>query len=197
MGKVSASHEPTGQADRMQNAPFDVVIGAELATRIAHDARADGGRRMIMLDPRWVRIKRRVQGMKMHLSVPIKNYLGVAVGCDELSDGALYRVTLVHRDPELCVVLKETRDQSATFEACRFWAAYFAMPAFVALDSNAAQPADSNTAREPSIPLPAATSRRLSIAPRRRSRLRLRRARCEKSRDRRVIRGEREIICYE
>jgi hypothetical protein len=102
-----------------------------LSTRIAQDARAEGGRWTVVLDPDFVIISRRVNGMRMHLSVPIDHYDGVAIAGDGQLEGALYRIRLVHPDPELCVTLKESRDRPFILDAWAEWAAFFAAPALV------------------------------------------------------------------
>ncbi|VTZ21441.1 hypothetical protein MPC4_20283 [Methylocella tundrae] len=68
----------------------------------------------------------------MHLSVPVVNYFGVAIARGERRHGPLYRVSLAHQDPELCVILQETRDRSSLADAQRYWAAFFAVPALTA-----------------------------------------------------------------
>jgi len=115
----------------MHQASFTPGTGNEITTRVGHDPRADGGRRMVVLGPRCVMIKRRLRGMKMHLSVPVESYAGVAIACEERPEGAFYRVSLAHRDPELCVTLKEARDQSVILDAWRRWAAFFSAPRLV------------------------------------------------------------------
>jgi hypothetical protein len=102
-----------------------------LSARIDHDARADGGRWTVILDPDLVIISRRVNGMRMHLSVPIDHYDGVAIAGSKQQMGAIYRVRLVHPDPELCVPLKESRDRPFILDAWAEWAAYFAAPLLV------------------------------------------------------------------
>lgn len=179
----------------MQQAMFNVGTGDEIAARVADDARADGGRRMILLDPRYVTIKRRVGGMKMHLSVPIENYLGVVIACENQREGALYRISLAHRDPELCVTLKETRDRPRILDAWRRWAAFFAMPRLVECGAGEWETVAL-------APLGAKAS--ASALPRRRTALAKRRPRrCSRCKSAilasrpSVFRGEREIICYE
>jgi hypothetical protein len=148
-----------------------------------------------LLGQRCVTIKRRVQGMKMHLSVPVKNYVGVVIACEERPEGVLYRISLAHRDPELCVTLKEARDQSSILEAWRHWAAFFAMPTLVERAvgqwETAAPPSSSAMTGLPALPRrPAASSAQIPRRP----------ARHRKSgptRPAAVFRGEREIICYE
>ena len=112
----------------MQQATLNLGGGREVAARASPDPRADGGRRMVLIERRCVTIRRRVRGVKMHLSLPIKSYFGVAIGREQRRDGAFYRISLAHRDPELCVTLKEARDLAAMRDAQRQFAAFFAMP---------------------------------------------------------------------
>jgi hypothetical protein len=182
----------------MHQAGFTLETGHEITTRVGHDPRADGGRRMVLLGPRCVMIKRRVQGMKMHLSVPVKNYVGVVIACEEGADGALYRISLAHRDPELCVTLKEARDQSASLEAWRRWARFFSMPTLVEcaggeweiIEPQSAGARADALAQAPAFPRGGAPlSRRLRRLSRRKS--------LGQSSAANIFRGEREIICYE
>ena len=103
----------------------------ELPARAAHDARADGGCRRILLAPGCVTIMRRLQGVKMHLLVPVKSYAGVVLACEEHPCGVLFSVRLAHRDPELSVSLGTASNRSASVGAWRQWAAYFAVPALL------------------------------------------------------------------
>ncbi|WP_051335463.1 DUF6101 family protein [Methylocapsa acidiphila] len=177
----------------MTQAVLNVGTRDELAARVADDPRADGGRRMVLLGPRSITIKRRLQGMKMHLSVPIESYCGVAVACELRPEGALYRIRLAHRDPELCVILKETRDKPGILDAWRRWAAFYSIPRLVeraAGELEPAGPAKIGPALEPRRP-----SRRLQTSAKRRARLRL--SAPPRATARLVHRREREIICYE
>ena len=72
----------------MQQATLNLGGGKEVAARAGPDTRADGGRRMVLIERRRVTIRRRVRGVKMHLSLPIENYLGVAIGREQRRDGA-------------------------------------------------------------------------------------------------------------
>jgi hypothetical protein len=112
----------------MGQAHFELGGGPMLTTKVAFDPRADDGRRLILLGRRTVTIKRRLRGVKMHLSVPIETYLGVVMAREGQPDGVLYRVTLAHPDPDLSVTLKESRSRGAMIEAWHHWSAYFAAP---------------------------------------------------------------------
>jgi len=113
--------------------PPHIISGApgEIQTRAAHDARADGGRRMILLASRCITIKRRLRGVKMHLQVPIESYNGVVLTQEERPSGTFFSIRLAHPDPELSVMLRAARGQRASIDAWRQWAAYFAVPALI------------------------------------------------------------------
>jgi hypothetical protein len=112
-------------------------------TKVASDPRADDGRRIILLGRRTITIKRRLRGMKMHLSVPVETYQGVVMAGEGQPDGVLYRVTLTHRDPDLSVTLKESRSRGAMVEAWHQWSTYFAPPVGLDLVLDAARPGQS------------------------------------------------------
>ena len=163
----------------MQQATLNLGGAREVAARAGPDTRADGGRRMVLIERRCVTIRRRVRGVKMHLSLPIKSYLGVAIGREQRRDGAFYRISLAHRDPELCVPLKEARDLAAMRDAQRHFAAFFDMPPLFA--GGARPVADGGRPRR--------------AAPQGRSGKRRRHA--SALRPPAVFRGEREIIARE
>jgi hypothetical protein len=128
----------------------------EIQARAAHDARADGGRRMILLASRCITITRRLQGVKMHLRVPVQSYAGVVLAREEDPSGTLFSVRLAHRDPELSVTLRAERNRRASIDAWRQWAAYFAMPALVETGGGLWEIIDpeslSGTAPSPALP---------------------------------------------
>ena len=115
----------------MRHAQFASGASNEIQTRAAHDARADGGRRMILLAPRYITIKRRLRGMKMHLRVPVESYAGVVLAREVSPSSAFFSVRLAHRDPELSVTLRAASNRGVSIDAWRQWAAYFAMPALI------------------------------------------------------------------
>lgn len=115
----------------MRNAQFATGPRNEILARTALDARADGGRRMILLAPRCVTIRRHLRGMKMQLRVPVESYTGVVLSRENRPAGALFNVRLWHRDPELSVTLRASNDRSTSVEAWHQWSAYFAMPALI------------------------------------------------------------------
>lgn len=105
----------------------------------APDARADGGVRQIRLSPRGVRIERQVAGIKMLLAVPIHGYEGVVLTCDEHAEQRLYKIALVHQDPELTIELHEALESPAVLTIWRSWADFFAKPALYRETASAAQ----------------------------------------------------------
>jgi hypothetical protein len=184
-----------------------------LSARIACSARADGGRWTVLLDPDFVIISRRVNGMRMHLSVPIDHYEGVAIAGYERQEGSLYRIRLVHPDPELSVTLKESRDRPFIIDAWAEWAAFFAAPLLIEDADGAAgragiacpgaePPASPQLAVKPgSRTFDKSVAKGAGLSPRPFLRNRAR-SRSTRTNDHGgllgpVIRGEREIISYD
>ena len=97
--------------------PFDVC---------ALDERADGGVRHIRMSPRGIAIQRQVNGIKMHVMVPIHGYEGVVLTCDEQR---LCRIALVHQDEDLTIELYQAAESPAVLAIWRSWADFFAKPA--------------------------------------------------------------------
>ncbi|HLH13061.1 MAG TPA: hypothetical protein VKV77_14445 [Methylovirgula sp.] len=87
----------------------------------APDVRADGGIRTIRLAARGVGIERMVGGIKMHLLVPIEAYRGLFL-TRSLDRHLCMR--LVHRDPDLSVILPDT-DAPWICEILREWSRIF------------------------------------------------------------------------
>jgi len=115
----------------MRQALFASDAPNEYQAWAAHDARADGGYRMILLAPRRITIMRCLRGVKMHLQVPVENYEGVVLAHEERPSGRFFSVRLAHRDPELSVTLRTASNRGESTDAWRQWAAYFAMPALI------------------------------------------------------------------
>jgi hypothetical protein len=175
----------------MNQATLNSGTRQEIAARVAPDPRADGGRRTVLLTPRCISIKRRLRGIKMLLSVPVANYVGLVIASQHSRNGIFYRLSLAHRDPELCITLNESRDQAAIVEAWRRWTAFFAIPSLI---ENAAGKGErlagvSSGELKPAFPRrPAKTLKRRSHL------LRQRHAIASLTT---IFRDEREIICYE
>jgi hypothetical protein len=101
---------------------------ADFAASVPDD-RADGGVRHIRMSARGVRIERQVAGIKMHLAVPIHGYEGVVLTCNDEVDRRLYKIALVHHDPDLTVELHQAPESPAVLTIWRNWADFFAKPA--------------------------------------------------------------------
>jgi hypothetical protein len=98
----------------------------------APDPRADGRRRFVRLDGEQVAIHRTVAGVSMRVTVPTSAYRGVALRVvDAREDGFAYEIRLVHADPDLGVILAETRDDSDVQAEWRLWARVLGLPALV------------------------------------------------------------------
>ncbi len=185
----------------MRNALFAAdtpAAGAPNAmlARAADDARADGGRRMILLAPRCVTIRRRLRGVKMQLHVPMDSYKGIVLSREDHPSGARFILRLSHRDPELSVTLLTSNNRGTSIEAWHRWSAYFAVPELIECGGGHwelidAVPPGGKTS------LPAAARRRAKRLANRRSRLALCRASMRVSGQEKIFRGERLIISYE
>ncbi len=71
------------------------------------DARSDDRTREIAFSSRSVLIARRVAGIAMRVEVPLSSYRGVALSLGaEPEAGAVHRIELLHRDPDLSILLK-------------------------------------------------------------------------------------------
>src|SRR5688572_6638843 len=68
-----------------------------------HDARADGGMRLVELHPQRVIMRRAVRGMTMAVSLPVHAFLGVALHLrpPHCTGAGSVAVVLEHRDPGL------------------------------------------------------------------------------------------------
>ena len=99
---------------------------------VAADRRADGEVRKIAIERRRVIIERRVAGIAMRIGVAASAYRGVALSLDTTRSGAtFYRVSLVHRDPDLGVELYTARHDHEVVAEWRAWASYFALPKLI------------------------------------------------------------------
>ena len=152
----------------MRQALFVSDAPNEYRAWAAHDARADGGYRMILLAPRRITIMRRLRGVKMHLQVPVENYEGVVLAHEERPSGRFFSVRLAHRDPELSVTLRTASNRGESTDAWRQWAAYFAMPALI---ERGGQPDMIDLPLLAGAGLPALPRRRKAALPKRRQRL--------------------------
>lgn len=95
----------------------------------AADARTDSGTRQISITARRIEIERHVAGIAMRLAVPIRAYEGVLLACDEKAEPRLYRISLVHADPDLSIELHRAADSPGILALWRDWAEFFGKPA--------------------------------------------------------------------
>lgn len=153
----------------------------------AHDA-------AVYLDRSGVIVKRRLSGLPLTLSLPIAAYAGVAIRLTPDAQGALIAsVELSHRDPALTLPLAVTRDLEAAAADWRGWSEALSLPMLLI-----------ETFGEPSVVAPPASvpigtpqpRRRTGLLTKRRPRFLVRR-KPGHSGEMPVLRGCREIICYE
>lgn len=102
----------------------------------AGDSRADDRRRSVRLSPERVTIERSYLGIAMRLSVPVAHYTGVCVSVRAAEPGGFVcELRLLHRDPDLSVLLLATRDEARVWAEWRDAARFFALPALVERDA--------------------------------------------------------------
>jgi hypothetical protein len=158
--------------------------------QIQHDPRADGGRRVVRVTRNGVLIERRLKGVAMTIGVPFAAYRGVALAVEPepASGAAAYRLSLAHADPDLEVLLSETKDSGAAAADWKYWSFFLDLPR---LSSENGEVSPISSAKR------GATRRRSAAVAKRRPRFLARRKRGETARAAEVFCGEREIICYE
>lgn len=124
------------------------------------DARADEGRRTVVVTPEGVAIARSLRGIPMRVAVPVGAYEGVCVGVRAAPAGRFaYELRLRHRDPDLSVMLAEAFDEEAIWSDGRAWAAFLGLPALVERNDGPER-ADGALARTPAPALPRRLRRR-------------------------------------
>jgi hypothetical protein len=90
----------------------------------AHDTRADGGVRSVELHRERVVLRRALRGMRMAVSVQVRDFLGVALrGIDDAQ-----MLVLAHRDPSLTIPLCVSSDPNEIASAWQMWSEIFALP---------------------------------------------------------------------
>jgi hypothetical protein len=98
----------------------------------ALDPRADNRRRAIEIARDRVVIRRTVAGVAMAVRVASAAYLGVSLRVSGLQDGRFrYEARLLHRDPDLSVLLAEGNDQETIAAEWREWVRVLRLPALV------------------------------------------------------------------
>ncbi|MFY9655024.1 MAG: DUF6101 family protein [Methylocystis sp.] len=158
--------------------------------QIQQDPRADGGRRVVRVTRNGVLIERRLKGVAMTIGVPFAAYRGVALAVEPgpSSGIAAYRLSLAHADPDLEVLLCETKNSGAAAADWKYWSFFLDLPRLASHDGEVS-------------PLPGAkpgvARRRGAAIAKRRPRFLARRKAGEPARVSEVFYGEREIVCYE
>ena len=116
--------------------PVSFVRLSQSFSASAPDARTDSGTRQISITSRRIEIERQVAGIAMRLAVPIRAYEGVVLASDEQAEQRLYRISLVHPDPDLSVELHRAVDAPGILALWRNWAEFFGRPALYGEDSS-------------------------------------------------------------
>ncbi|HEY8162992.1 MAG: DUF6101 family protein [Methylocystis sp.] len=169
-----------------------VARRTEEACIVQRDWRADGGLRRVRVTPREILISRRFNGVNMMIAVPAPAYYGVSLDVAEGQDGApCYRLSLIHRDHDLDVVLAETQDSVDAAVDWKYWSNWLGLPRLAATNGQLVR-VDAAHAPPTAFPRRGASSVR-----RRRPRFLTRRKLGMAARMAEVFSGEREIICYE
>jgi hypothetical protein len=104
------------------------ILAAPLARFVADDPRADSGLREVSVAAEAIAIDRRVAGVRMRVSAPVRSYRGVALGVREDVCGFSWRVTLIHSDADMNVVLAEAENEAQAAAEWQAWADYFRLP---------------------------------------------------------------------
>jgi hypothetical protein len=163
-----------------------------LAAVRTSDARSDDRTREIAFRGRSVLISRRVAGIAMRVEVPLASYRGVTLSLGaELEAGAVHTIELLHRDPDLSILLKQTTDSDEIAVEWSAWADALSLPQLFEQAPAAGEPSDPAA---PILPMP---RRRGSAVARRRPRFSRRRKIGAQQRLAVTYREEREIVSYE
>lgn len=174
---------------------FDIAAEAQTHFAVQPDRRADEGERRVRVGRRDVLIHRRLAGVAMVISVPVRAYRGVALDIEPQGDGgASYRLSLAHHDPDLDIVLTETADGGAVSADWKYWASYLDLPRL----SSKGGELESLDPRLGEVAFRGALERRRNgSVQQRRPRFATRRKTGETARMSTVHEDEREIIAYE
>lgn len=161
----------------------------------ARDAAADGNVRVVELHRERVIVRRAVRGMRMAVSLPVTDFLGVAIRMmapEATGDGAV-AIMLEHRDPALAVPLYFAPDGEQAIAEWQLWARVLGLPLLIA-DADGALHEPFRRLGALRIAGPMARRRRSSALKRRRPRILMRRKPARLPADKAVHRDEREII---
>jgi hypothetical protein len=153
------------------------------------DARSDDRLREVAFRSQSVVIARRVAGIVMRVRVPLSSYRGVALLAP--GSGALHKIELSHRDPDLSIPLFEAADTTQIASEWRAWAQSLSLPRLVERKPGELAPVDADSGTAP------LSRRRGSAVAKRRTRFSRRRKMGALRRLAVAYRDEREIISYE
>lgn len=163
---------------------------------VAVDRRADGAVREVAIARRRVFIARRIAGIDMRIAVATSAYRGVALSLATTAAGAsFWRVSLVHRDPDLGVELYSACDDRDVVAEWQAWASYFALPKLIERAAERFEIAETQLGAV-MIGHGLKRRRRGAALSKRRPRIRLRRL-APPHRTLNCVKNEREIISYE
>jgi hypothetical protein len=110
---------PAGSSRALRLDPLSLPISFD-----ALDTRADGGVRSVELHRERVVLRRALRGMRMAVSVRVRDFLGIALrGIDDAQ-----MLVLAHRDPSLTIPLCVSSDPDEIATAWRMWSEIFALP---------------------------------------------------------------------
>ncbi|NDA48364.1 MAG: hypothetical protein EBY21_14050 [Alphaproteobacteria bacterium] len=178
----------------MQDSNF--VSSTSHKVKTARDARAEGGKRRILMSPSGVTIERHIHGIAMRVGIPATAYLGVALSLTgEADQDPTYKVRLAHADHELDIELSVS-DSPSALEEWSYWSAYFSRPQLVESHDGSLQPVLSAKDAQDSPSLVYARRHGSSVK-HRRPRFLMRRRNGKALTECNTFSGETEIICYE
>jgi hypothetical protein len=157
----------------------------------AADPAADGGSREIGISRAGIEFRRSVRGVQMRVQLPFSEFKGIAVRVLAYGAGEpMIFLSLEHVDDALSVLLQASEDSDECAEAARKWSRVTGCPILVAdSDGRLRNPASvsSNVAARP-------RRKRRSALRNRRTLIRLRGQRTNRSIEESMHSGEREII---
>lgn len=117
--QTTSGINPAGSSRALRLDPLSLPLSFD-----AHDTSADGGVRKIELHRERVVLRRAIHGMRMAVSISVRDFLGVALrGLDDAQ-----MLVLVHRDPSLSIPLGVSSDADEIASAWQTWSEIFALP---------------------------------------------------------------------
>ena len=117
--QTTSGINPAGSSRALRLDPLSLPLSFD-----AHDTSADGGVRKIELHRERIVLRRAIHGMRMAVSISVRDFLGVALrGLDDAQ-----MLVLVHRDPSLSIPLGVSSDADEIASAWQTWSEIFALP---------------------------------------------------------------------